>query len=154
MRHLLILGCSQRKQAGALMPAWQRYDGPIWQSLRLRLDELPDAARAFSGTGADQLDILAISARFGLISAWQPIPDYDQRLDGRRKAMLRRRGLPNVLAPIVDRADEIGVIAGALYRDLLAGMHPAIAEACRDTGGEGIGEQRARLGCWLKGRFA
>lgn len=153
VRYLLILACSRRKQPGPPMPAWQRYDGPVWQSLRPRLAELPCAARAFSGAGEDPLDILILSARFGRIGAWTPIPDYDQQLDQRRLQMLRRSPLPTSTSLLVGHADDIDVIAGALYRQLLCALHPRLAAACEQSGGEGIGEQRARLGRWLKARF-
>lgn len=154
MRYLLILACSRRKRAGGIMPAWQRYDGPVWQSLRQRLADLPRAALAFSGDGANQLDVLVLSARFGLIGAWTPIPDYDQRLDATRLAHLQRRPLPSGAALLLAHADDIGVIAGSCYRQLLGQLHPRLAGACRGAGGEGIGKQRARLGRWLRERFA
>jgi len=70
-RSLLIVSCSQRKRSDpGLLPAIDRYDGPTFRVLRRFLKEQPSAP----------LDIFILSAKFGLISHNQPIPNYDQRM--------------------------------------------------------------------------
>lgn len=65
---LLILACSQRKKAGPeYMPAIERYDGPLWQTLRTT--ELPD-----------NLAVMFVSARYGLRVASTAIEDYNEKL--------------------------------------------------------------------------
>lgn len=65
---LLILACSQRKKAGAeYMPAIERYDGPLWQTLRTT--ELPD-----------NLAVMFLSAKYWLGRESTPIDDYNARL--------------------------------------------------------------------------
>src|SRR3954452_8533298 len=87
-RRLLILKCSARKRDGAeLLPAIDRYDGPLWQVLRSFLRAQP--------LFAADLDVYVLSAGFGLIPAAQMIPWYDQtmapeRADELRPAVLNR----------------------------------------------------------------
>jgi hypothetical protein len=68
---LLVLSCSQRKRPDAgLLPAIERYDGPLYRVLRRFLREQPTAA----------LDIRIVSARFGLVAPNDLIPAYDQKM--------------------------------------------------------------------------
>jgi len=66
---LLLLACSEKK-AGARgrIPAYERYDGPLWQTLRVADPHGTKATVAF------------LSARFGFRSACDPIECYDTRL--------------------------------------------------------------------------
>lgn len=66
-RRLLILACSQRKRPGTdRMPAIQRYDGPLWQTLRTL--SYPKAA------------VMFLSAKYGFGPATAEIEDYDRQL--------------------------------------------------------------------------
>ncbi len=80
-RALLLLACSQRKRPDAdLLPAWERYDGGAYRVMRnLRR----------RGVWPFTVDVYILSARFGLIPAEQPIPDYDQRMTRTRARELR-----------------------------------------------------------------
>ena len=70
---LLILGCSQKKRPDSgLLPALDRYDGPMFRVLRKFLRECPG--------GAQGLETYILSAEFGLMQASQPIPNYDRRM--------------------------------------------------------------------------
>lgn len=67
---LLILSRSQRKRPDAiLLPALERYDGPLFRVLRKFLRESPSKQR--------HPDVYILSAQLGLISADQLIPNYD-----------------------------------------------------------------------------
>lgn len=72
---LLILSCSKQKNSKSeLLPALERYDGPNFRVVRRYLQEIQvTSAKA---------TILILSAKFGLIEASQPIPDYDQIMIG------------------------------------------------------------------------
>ncbi len=66
---LVILGCSQRKrQTSRLIPAIERYDGPMFKVYRKHADERGD------------LVLFVLSARFGLIPGHRLIPRYERRL--------------------------------------------------------------------------
>jgi hypothetical protein len=69
-RHrLLVLACSASKRPDpGRIPARDRYDGPLWQTLR---GADPKGRRA---------KVAFLSARFGFRDAKTPIEDYDARL--------------------------------------------------------------------------
>ncbi|MCE2396866.1 hypothetical protein J4G02_20290 [Candidatus Poribacteria bacterium] len=78
---LLIVSCSQRKRSeNELMPALERYDGPLYQMIRkFRRSATPPLSNPC---------IYILSARFGLIRACTPIPDYDQPMTSQRAVEL------------------------------------------------------------------
>lgn len=66
---LLILACSATKRGGAgRFPAIERYDGPLWRTLR---DVDPHGRKA---------RVAFVSARYGFRDAYSPIEDYDARI--------------------------------------------------------------------------
>lgn len=68
---LAILGCSQRKnRTPQLIPAVERYDGPLFRVLRKHAQDSPHIL----------IDTCVLSARFGLIPGKSLIPWYEQRL--------------------------------------------------------------------------
>lgn len=68
-RRLVILGCSATKlHTPGYIPASERYNGPLWQTLRTVDPDGTRAAHAF------------FSARYGFGSADHPIEDYNTRL--------------------------------------------------------------------------
>lgn len=68
-RRLVILGCSSTKRPGPeWMPAIDRYNGPLWQTLRSTDPKGSLAKTAF------------LSARYGFGDATAPIQDYNLRL--------------------------------------------------------------------------
>lgn len=71
---LLILSCSQRKShKEGLLPAIERYDGPLFRVLR-RYWKTQDTRNQKTES---KLDTYVLSAEFGLISAEYPTPYYD-----------------------------------------------------------------------------
>lgn len=76
-KYLLIMACSQRKRPDpGLLPAIERYDGPTFQVLRNFLLERPIEAK--------YVETFILSANFGLISAYKPIPNYDYKMSSQR----------------------------------------------------------------------
>lgn len=66
---LLILACSATKRGDpGWMPAWERYDGPLWKTLRSI-----DPERRLARVGF-------LSARYGFRTGDSPIENYDARL--------------------------------------------------------------------------
>jgi hypothetical protein len=90
-KRLLLLSCSQRKRrTKGPLPATDRYDGPAFRVLRRYLGEQPAA----------QLEVLILSAKWGLISGDTLLPYYNQRMTERRAATLRPlviKGLRKIL---------------------------------------------------------
>lgn len=82
-RYLLIVSCSQRKRSDAgLLPAIERYDGGQFRVLR--------KARR-DGYWAQNLDVLILSAKYGLIEAYTSIANYEQRMNSKRASELKEQ---------------------------------------------------------------
>lgn len=95
-RRLLILACSATKRrAPGLMPARERYDGPLWRTLRAAD---PDSVKA---------SVAFFSAKYGFGCAATPIADYEARLT---QADAQTMIAAFTRAPV---ADAIGVLADA-----------------------------------------
>jgi hypothetical protein len=102
-RRLLILACSARKRPGAgLVPARDRYDGPLWQTLRA------------ADPHGRLAEVTFLSARFGFRAASTPIGAYDARLTPDIAARMIAGGLatrwPRPASP--NRPDNVGVHPG------------------------------------------
>ena len=139
---LLLLGCSDTKvKKSGRMPAFQRYDGPAYRVFRKFLRDCPDAV--------SPMNLYILSAQYGLISGDILIPDYDLRMTADRAAQLKpavQRSLSLVLS--LDRYDEIFVVMGRLYREVVMDLMPSgvvfgVAEG-------GIGEKSSALYQWLR----
>jgi len=63
-RYLLILSCSKRKKPISKAPALELYDGPFYRVLRKNMPP--------------NLDVLILSAKYGLIKSDEKISGYDQ----------------------------------------------------------------------------
>jgi cytoplasmic iron level regulating protein YaaA (DUF328/UPF0246 family) len=107
-RYLLIVGCSQRKRKDrGLLPAIERYDGVNYRVLRKAMRD---------GYWPENLDILIISAKHGVLHAQTPIDNYDVLMTERRALALREavaRDLDRVLAE--SHYEKILVNVGAAY---------------------------------------
>jgi len=64
-----------------MLPALERYDGPLWKVLRAFLREHP--------TARTELDIYALSAQYGLIHASSSIENYDVLMTPARVATIQ-----------------------------------------------------------------
>ncbi len=80
-RYFLILACSQRKHPDSgLMPAIERYDGVNFRVLQKATRE---------GYLSENLDMLILSAKYGLIEANTPIESYDLKMTKQRAQELQ-----------------------------------------------------------------
>jgi hypothetical protein len=139
---LLILSCSQRKHPDdALLPAIERYDGPLYRVLRRFLKHETDAA----------LDIWILSARFGLIAHDASIPTYDQKMTVQQATALR----PTVNAQLVNLLharpyDAVCFAMGQTYCKALGEYAHALPPQSTYTLINGtIGRMLADLHTWL-----
>lgn len=150
-QRLLILACSQRKRPDpGLVSAIERYDGPFFRVLRRY-------QRSFSAADPEAKpppDVYILSARYGLISANQPIADYEQRMTTERADELR----PCVLTDLQDLLgtnplyDELFFCMGRDYRQAFDGWeirHPSKLSLAWAEGS--IGSKQAQLHDWLYG---
>lgn len=154
MGRLLLLSCGKRKRADLdLLPALERYDGPLFRVVR----------RFCATHPLSQPDIYILSAKFGLISANQPIPNYDQRLTPERASELRP-AVQETLAQILTQHSyaDLYYALGRDYAQSLDGfVFPSSAQASAQTNDIHItiasgsqGRRLAHLHDWLYGPHA
>lgn len=143
LRRLLILSCSARKRpATDKVLAWDLYDGVAYRVVKRvqRCGQFP----------AD-VDIVIISAKYGVIGPQEYIESYDLRMNAniaKTQAPENRADLRNILLRTNYR--EVFVIAGETYimslepleSWLIPGTLFGIAEG-------GIGKKNAALKAWL-----
>jgi hypothetical protein len=140
---LVILGCGERKKlTSRLLPAIDRYDGPVFRVLRKHARDEPQ----------NSADACILSARFGLIRGTLPIPRYDFSL-----LRADRRSLQNRVDRQFKRAldsiqpDRLFVSVGHSYWPLLAeaiARDVAPGKLAIATGG--IGGRASQLAHWLR----
>lgn len=107
LERLLVISCSRTKSPSeGLRPAWERYDGRVFRLIR----ELQT-----SGQWPTNIDVLIISARFGLLRPSDPIPWYDEAMTFQRAEEHR----PSV-------SNELSRLANSnRYRDCFVLLEPA-----------------------------
>ena len=141
-RLMLLLSCSARKVSGSeARPAIERYDGPSFRVLRKAIRE---------GHCPDKLDILILSARYGLIDAYTPIKDYDQVMTEER-AMKLQETVSTALDEYISREnyEEAFVSLGPSYTIAIQeSILFKTSEVVRSHGR--IGERLSQLKHWLK----
>lgn len=142
--YLLILACSQRKRTDTgLLPAINRYTGVNFQVLHKARRE---------GYLPENLDILILSAKYGLIEASMPIDYYDLKM-----TKLRAQELQTEVSQKLDEYlsqntyDEIFVNLGKTYLTALGSSSrlPQLQKNLVDATG-GIGQKMAQMKEWLQ----
>lgn len=146
MRRLVILTCSARKRGDAtLLPALDRYDGPLWQVLRSYLREQPLFAL--------ELDIYVLSAAFGLIPASQPIPWYDQTMAPERADALHPAVLEQFGTLMQQDYDQLCLGLSQRYLRAMDGWEACLPPSVVVTQTDGpMGIKLGQLRAWLEGR--
>lgn len=152
MNCLLIIGCSERKtELLGLRPAIERYDGPTYRILRKMTRE---------GTFPESVDVLIISAKYGLIPWYELIEDYDQCMTAERAAELARVVQERLTGEIVGgddggtrfyKYDEAFIHLGKTYMQTLEGFHWGLIRTMEASGGIGLKNKQMRE--WLIRRY-
>jgi hypothetical protein len=122
---LLLVSCSGRKNsAGGLIPASERYTGQTFRYAK-RLAE------------KEGLTLFVLSAKFGIIPADQPIPNYNQKLKESYAgpwpkgkgyyigSPLYFSNVPKRFLPVLPKGLSIGLQYQFLKRQLIEGFSPA-----------------------------
>ena len=170
-RRLLILSCSMTKHDGPqYMPARDRYDGPLWRTLR-HVD--PDEQKA---------QVAFLSAEYGFRDARTTIENYDRRMTPEIAAAMKagglgtrwpppktqRRVMPSGEHPGMHIASmtehgrkpflEVCLVGGALYLDVMQHFVELFQEDGFVTGSAPvteicapIGIMRQQMRIWLNG---
>lgn len=140
---LLLIGCSRRKASGVRRGrAWDLYDGPLFQVLK-------KALRDRSGW-EDEVLVLIVSAKHGVLRADRVIATYDEELteaSARRRAGRFARQLRTAIAGRRFRAVHVNL--GRAYVAALPDLDELFASTVIDRASGGIGTRNARTRHWV-----
>ena len=142
-RRLLILSCSQRKhETQELLPAIERYNGPLFFVLRRFLRECPRQAR--------QLDVYILSAAYGLIPGNFPTAWYDRKMNLSRAIELQPYVNTTFLDLPQDKYASICFVLGTTYLKAFAGTQDLIPVHMEPIIAYGpMGKKQTQLKKWL-----
>jgi hypothetical protein len=138
------MSCSQRKRPDdGLLPAIERYDGPPFRVLR----------RFLKGQPTGSLDIHILSAKFGLIAADQPIPNYDQRMTPARAKELNPEVITRLECLLNSQPyQNLCFCMGQIYLRALDGYDKRISsKATVKIAAGSPGKKLSELHSWLYG---
>jgi hypothetical protein len=145
---LLLIGCSRRKSASMRKGrAWDLYDGPTFQVLK-------KALRARGGW-QNELAVLIVSAKYGVIQADRVISTYDEQLTP-ATALVRGDLFARQLRAAVAgyRFQSVHVNLGRHYLAALPDLDALFFPAPVDRASGGIGVRNARMRRWVLDRLA
>ena len=152
MNYLLIISCSQRKvETDGLLPAIDRYDGPTYRSLRKFRDTNLD------NKFPNNLRILILSAKFGLIHPETEIPAYDLKMTAGRAEEIRHEVKLDLYHCLhfykiaYGGMDQVFINLGKNYRRTLEGFHWGTIATMEASGGIGLKTQQMKA--WLERIF-
>ncbi|WP_421077643.1 peroxide stress protein YaaA [Methanothermococcus sp. Ax23] len=140
-KYLLILSCSKTKKNIDRAPAIELYDGMYYRVLR----------KNFNLKDNKNLDILILSAKYGLIDSNEIIDYYDQLMTSKRAEELKdsvKSKLKEVLKN--NNYDEIFITMGATYEKAFDSECRELLQKYNTHWIEGmIGERLQQLKKWL-----
>ena len=142
-RHLLIISCSNNKDhQKRLMPAIQRYTGASYGVINKLKRE---------GSFPTNLDVLIISAKYGLILSDELIEDYDRKMDISRARELNEPAVKK-LKEILQKTDYESILInlGREYMETIRGFEEVVAPSQKIFILKGkIGSRKRELRNWL-----
>lgn len=141
-RYLLLLACSQRKRLDEwLLPALERYDGGNYRILRKAQRE---------GRLSPSLDIVILSAKYGLIESDTLIAHYEQRMTQERAKELYEQVM-QTLQKLVEQETyrEVYVELGQQYLQAISDVSVLFQDSSVIYAHGRIGERLARLKLWI-----
>lgn len=143
MKRLLILGCSATKRPlTGRVPAWNLYDGSAFRVVKSWQRE-----HDLYPFWTDDLTILILSAKEGLITPGSLIRNYDQRMSPDTAKKMRPR-LRAELALNYSRFDEVFLMLGKDYLEAI-GPLDVFGKGQVIIPPGGIGEKLGALKRWL-----
>jgi hypothetical protein len=142
-KYLLILACSSRKRPdAALLPAVERYTGVNFSVMRKAQRE---------GNLPPNLDILILSARYGLLRPDTPIPYYDHRMTSMRARALQEEASSALDMHLTNNPYQaLFVNLGRTYlMALVCSQQLSRLHSCTTFAHGGIGQRMAQMKRWL-----
>lgn len=146
-RSLLVLACSARKSAEVRRgPAWEVYDGRVYQVLKKLLRDRP--------AWEDVVEILIVSARHGVIDSQQTIGTYDERLTPDRSAVLSGRTAGQIRQLVAGRGyHDAHTNLGRAYRAAVPDLAAILSPLAIEWASGGIGARNAQTRAWVAARL-
>ncbi|MCX7593314.1 MAG: hypothetical protein N2235_06070 [Fischerella sp.] len=144
-RYLLIIACSQRKLTDdGLLPAIARYDGGHFRVLR-------KAQR--DGYWSNHIDVLILSAKYGLIESCTPIANYEQRMNKKRACELKTQ-VTQTLQAYAQKGiySEVYVDLGKDYQSAIEGLGELFKGSLVTHAQGSIGKRLQSLKDWLSAK--
>lgn len=141
---LLLLGCSQCKKTDeGLLPAIDRYDGPVFRLLRRYLRQETNSS----------INVKILSAKYGLISDDQLLPYYDYRITKAQSESLHDRIVEKLETVVNSKPySKLLICLGKDYLDAIYGYEAIIPnELTVQIATGGIGRKLSILHDWLYG---
>lgn len=142
MKHLLIISCSKSKNnllktyGDAKLPALEGYDGKLFLTIRKALRE---------GLGQN-VDVLIVSAKYGLLEATDEISYYEERMTKKKAHELRGNVLKKLSRYlIVHDYRKVFVMMGRDYREAIRGISTLIDVPVEIIEMEKIGKAQKKL---------
>jgi hypothetical protein len=146
-KRLLILACSEdKRKTSGLLPAIERYNGPMWKVLR-------NFTKKQAGTKTN-LHVYVLSAEFGLIPATELIPWYDRVMTKGRAEELQASAINQFCLLLDEGYSQICLALSKLYLHALHGWENiAPAEASITVLDGPMAAKPAQLRSWLQGNI-
>ena len=142
-RYLLILSCSERKKRlpATPIPAIERYDGPFYRIIR----------KAFREHGKlHNLDVMVLSAKYGLIDLNEKIATYDQRMTLEMAGGMAGNAYSSLANRLkTNQYKEVMINLGKQYMMALNKSGDILENQKVRYGSGGIGERMKQLKEWL-----
>jgi len=143
-QYLLVLGCSKRKRPEpGLVPAIERYDGVNFRVLRKAIRE---------GYWPSNLDMLILSAKYGLIEQDTLIKHYDLSMTFKRANTIQANASADLDAQLKRKSyNEVFINLGKNYMVALA-----LSKELKTVDNRvhypvgGIGEKMSQMKMWLQ----
>lgn len=135
-RYLLIIPCSKNKKELFDAPALKLYDGPFYRIIRKYMQE--------------NIDILILSAKYGLINSPELISPYDQKMTKTRAEELSHEVMEKLECVLHNNHyDEIFITLGKIYMIALGEAENILDKHNVYWGSGQIGERLHELKTWL-----
>lgn len=147
-KSLLIISCAKCKvKTPGVIPAYERYHGSktggVYPMLHKAIND---------GYLPENLDILIISAKYGLLEWDEPIEYYNQKMDDKRISELRSSIQADLESYLSGRDyDQIFINLGEEYRKTLRGFNfdQYIKGVVKLEKCKGNGEMNAKMKDWI-----
>ena len=142
MKYLLIISCSQRKiETPGVLPAIDRYDGTTYRCLKKLIRE--------GKLSFDNLGVLIISARHGIVTHGDEISNYDLKMTPERADNLSFFVQARLKFFMRDNQyDQVFINLGKTYMRVLNGFDWGLVSTMEASGGIGLKTQQMKA--WLE----